>query len=267
MKQLLAGGSGSIFQVAHVFRGGEVGPRHREEFHLVEWYRVGEGAFEAVERDVEAIAERVSDACAEFGGEGSSVPRAGRWTRRVFSDLWEETVGREMPVGAEELEREIVAVSEGQAHPLSWADGDSDPALRELDAWTSLFSWWSDRHLDPWLQRADGGLHLHGFPAALAALAQVEGPRAHRFESYAAGVELANGYLELRDGAQQRLRFERVNAQRARHGLPALPISASFCDAVGRLPACAGVAMGLERLLCVAIGASELSELLLPDAL
>ena len=193
MKQLLAAGSGSIFQIAHVFRGGEVGPRHREEFHLVEWYRVGEGAFAAIEGDVEVIVERVRESVAHVGGESTGAPSAGEWARWDFADLWRETVGRELPTGMDAIERELVAVSGGEGRPLSWPDEGVDPALRELDAWTSLFSWWSDRHLDPWLAANPGGLHLHRFPAALAALAQVDGPHAHRFESYAGGVELANG--------------------------------------------------------------------------
>lgn len=280
MKSLLADGSGSIFQIAHAFRKGEVGERHREEFHLVEWYRVGEAeaAYSALRTDLERIVEGVGDLACELGIRGEGIPdilpRAGDWDTLRFSDLWLETTGAEMPRGVEQLRIALEAVSAGQGRPLSSADANADSELEILDLWSELFSWWSDRSLDPWLtdeSRRGRGLHLVAFPSPLCALSRVDSVGgapgaltfARRFESYAAGVELGNGYIELRDGSEQRSRFELVNALRARQGRPSLPISARFCESVDRLPPCAGIALGLERLLCAALGVQALAQVLL----
>ncbi|HLT36498.1 MAG TPA: amino acid--tRNA ligase-related protein, partial [Enhygromyxa sp.] len=87
--------------------------------------------------------------------------------------------------------------------------------------------------------------------------------RAARFESHVAGVELANGYRELRDAAEQRRRFELVAAMRARHDQPPLPLPEEFLAELDRLPACAGVALGLDRLLALACGRGRLDEVAL----
>jgi lysyl-tRNA synthetase class 2 len=143
--------------------------------------------------------------------------------------------------------------------------------------WTALFSDWSDAHLDPWLRaRATQGrsnashhpngaaVHVTGFPAALSALAVIRGGVARRFESYVHGIELANGYWELRDSAEQRERFARVNRLRAAHGAEPLPMPERFLAALSTLPPAAGVALGLERLIALAAGVADLANINLP---
>ncbi|MCB9754643.1 MAG: hypothetical protein H6713_32305 [Myxococcales bacterium] len=270
MKRLLCRGSGSIFQISHVFRRAELGRHHAEEFHLLEWYRVGEARYDAVQRDVEAVVAAV------FALAGRAPPR--RWVRRDFFDLFEETTGVTL-TGSEDVAGLIAGLGAGAAArwlPLAarWRErggGPADPELARLLAWTELFTTWSDEHLPGWLdrQRAQGagGVHVDAFPEVLAALAERERADgraiARRFESHVLGVELANGYRELRDAQEQRRRFERVNALRQWHGQPALPLANDFLHDLESpgLPPCAGVALGLDRLLMLATGASSLAEI------
>ncbi len=267
MKRLLCRGSGPIFQLSHVFRQAERGDRHSEEFHLLEWYRV-DTELAALERDVEAIVATVFAAA----GATSSAPRA--WRRDSFFEVFAATAG----VGLrgdeddgqlrERLPAELrEAVWDGRPGPLL----STDPEVRSLAAWTGLFGVWSDRHLDPWLlAQADVGVHLGEFPGALAALSRrsEQGGRAvaHRVESYVGGVELANGYLELREADEQRARFLAVNALREALGAPRLPLDEAFLDELAGspgLPACVGVALGLDRLVMLACGRARLSDVTL----
>jgi len=267
MKRLLCRGSGPIFQLSHVFRRAERGDRHSEEFHLLEWYRLGE-ELGALERDVEAIVARVFAAA----GEASEPPR--RWRRDSFFEVFAATTGVALRGDEDDGQlRERLppalreAVWDGRPGPLL----GPDPGVRTLAAWTGLFAAWSDRHLDPWLLgQVDVGVHLGEFPGALAALSQrsERGGRAvaARVESHVAGVELANGYLELREPGEQRARFVAVNALREALGGSALPLDEEFLAELAGppgLPACVGVALGLDRLVMLACGRSRLSDVTL----
>jgi lysyl-tRNA synthetase class 2 len=155
----------------------------------------------------------------------------------------------------------------------------TSPRAHALAAWTAFFSAWCDARLDPWLrERADEGVHLVDFPRPLAALsahgpetspgepALVDGqPRmvAHRFESHVHARELANGYRELRDADEQRRRFDDVNALRVALDLRPLPIDPEFLEDLRApgLPPCAGVAMGLDRLVLLATGRSRIADI------
>ncbi len=270
MKQLLCRGSGSIFQLAHVFRAAERGPRHREEFHLLEWYRTP-GELPDVIADVERVVATIFAIVESVIGAAS--PRAPRrWVRVEMIDLLRETTG--FPLVGDESAAEIeplLARARARAQ-VRWTadDVDANPSeLADLLAWTELFSLWSDLDLDPWLARQDPelGVHVVGFPVMLAALAELDGARAARFESHVCGVELANGYLELRDPHEQRRRFERVAALRRRHGQGELPMPEAFLATLADhgLPACAGVALGFDRLLALAAGCDSLAELALDE--
>lgn len=266
MKRLLCRGCGPIFQLSHVFRQAERGDRHSEEFHLLEWYRVGDG-LAALAVDVEAIVAAVYEAAGAM-----RPPR--RWRHDSFFEVFAATVGvalrgdeddgqlrERLPAALRE------AVWDGRPGPLL----SPDPGVRALAAWTGLFGEWSDRHLDPWLlAQAEVGVHLGEFPGALAALSLrgEQGGRAvaHRVESYVGGVELANAYLELRDAGEQRARFLAVNALREAVGAPRLPLDEAFLRELAAppgLPACVGVALGLDRLVMLACGRSRLCDVTL----
>jgi elongation factor P--(R)-beta-lysine ligase len=274
MKRLLARGAGSIFQIAHVFRAAEVGARHSEEFHLIEWYRVG-GKLPDVMADVEALVAAVFEAVAAVLAESKlQAPLAPRaWTRVELLDRMGETLGLNLAgnEGAEALKPTLEHVRQALAIRLPAGEtAPRDPEVASLLAWTELFSLWSDLHLDPWLARLPAGeaVHVVGFPAPLAALSEREaGPSlrftAARFESHVGALELANGYRELGDPVEQRRRFELVAALRAHHGLPPLPLPEAFLAELDRMPRCAGVALGLDRLLALACGCTRLDEVAL----
>ncbi len=259
MKRLLCRGSGPIFQLSHVFRRAELGDRHAEEFHLLEWYRHAD-SLAAVEADVEAIVAGV------YAAAGSEPP--ARWRRVGFFDLFAETTGVQLR-GDEDAEALRAAVDpglrarvwDGRPGPLASPDAE----VRGLAAWTAVFSVWSDEHLDPWLKGQVGlGVHVGEFPAALAALSQQAelGGRAfaRRVECHVGGVELANGYVELRDPVEQRRRFVAVNALRGALGEASLPLDEAFLGELAGLPECAGMALGLDRLIMLACGRGRLAD-------
>jgi lysyl-tRNA synthetase class 2 len=274
MKQLLARGSGPVFQIAHVFRRAERGARHSEEFHLIEWYRErgdDPDPLGVVMRDVEQIVARVFAAVAAELGDLPSSPM--RWQRVNLLDVMGETLGCEFagnePAEALESHLRRVRVDAGVGLDAHVGTPPNDPELARLLAWTELFSLWSDVVFEPWLRaRGQGGggqgigVHVEGFPASLAALAEVDagGCIGVRFESHVGVVELANGYRELRDAVEQRRRFELVAAMRAHHGQAALPMPERFLAELGDMPACSGVALGLDRLVALACGCERLDQ-------
>jgi lysyl-tRNA synthetase class 2 len=273
MKRLLARGSGAVFQIAHVFRRAERGARHSEEFHLIEWYRErGDepDSLGVVMHDVEQLVARVFAAVeAELGARSPGPPQ--RWDRVNLLALMGETLGCEF-VGnepAELIESQLRRVRTEAAVGLDAHVGTriDDAELARLLAWTELFSLWSDVVFDPWLRaRGQGiGVHVEGFPASLAALAEVDTRRrvGARFESHVGVVELANGYSELRDAVEQRRRFELVAAMRAVHGQAPLPMPESFLAELGDMPPCVGVALGLDRLVALACGCERLDQVAL----
>jgi lysyl-tRNA synthetase class 2 len=273
MKRLLARGSGPVFQIAHVFRRAERGDRHSEEFHLIEWYRLrgdGPDALAPVMRDVEQIVARVFGAIeAELGQRAERGPE--RWERVNLLALMGETLGCELlgDEPAEAIESHLQRVRVDGAVGLDAHVGApiDDAELARLLAWTELFSLWSDVVFDPWLRaRGQGiGIHVEGFPASLAALAELDASRriGARFESHVGAVELANGYRELRDAVEQRRRFELVAAMRAHHGQAPLPMPEAFLPELADMPACVGVALGLDRLVALACGCERLDQVAL----
>ena len=278
MKRLLAEGSGSIFQIAHVFRSAERGARHSEEFHLIEWYRVaeagearGSSAYVEVIADVEAVVAAVFEAVFEAVGQELGLARPARlaWRRVPLLELMSETLGASL-AGDEDaaaLAPLLARVrSEGGLGLGPGAASPQDHELAALLAWTELFSLWSDLYLDPWLEaRGSIGVHVLDFPRYLAALAEHrgDGKSAARFESHVRGVELANGYRELRDPDEQGRRFERVAAMRRLYGQRELPQPRRFIEVLDRLPPCAGVALGLDRLIALACGRQRLDAIAL----
>ncbi|MFT4516248.1 MAG: lysyl-tRNA synthetase class 2 [Planctomycetota bacterium] len=242
MKRLLAAGSGPIYQFAHAFRDGEIGRRHATEFTMLEWYRPGFDHHELMS-EVEALVQAL-------------VPRVAEtaFTRRTYREVFVEGAG--IDPFATSL-RELRAACEHLAVPIppNFAQGSIDDALDLL-----LVS-----HIEPTLG-TPAPTFVHEYPASQAALAQVhtcaEGHAvAQRFELYIDGLELANGYHELADAEEQRRRFEQANRDREASGRSPLPIDepliASLQDG---FPACAGVALGFDRLLMVATGAARIDD-------
>jgi lysyl-tRNA synthetase class 2 len=240
MKRLLAAGSGDIYQICHVVRGNERGRLHNPEFTLIEWYRLG-ATLEALMDEVEALVRLL------LGPAGGA--RAGE--RLSYREAFVRELGLD-PFAATEAQLRAAAQRRG------W-QGETGVSRDELLEFLMGFG------VGPRLGR--GALtFITGYPASQAALAELD-PRdaraALRFELYCDGVELANGFKELRAPAEQRERFERDNEERRRVGLPVWPVDERLLAALASgLPDCAGVALGFDRTLMLALGAAHIDAVL-----
>jgi lysyl-tRNA synthetase class 2 len=244
MKRLLAAGIGDIWQLCRVMRADECGRLHDTEFTMLEWYRVG-WTMEQLIDEVAALAEAV---CAAAGSE------------------------RQTPRPVERLRYTAAFDRELGLDPLTAPDAELRDAARSLDvAPATLAALTRDELLDLLMALAVGPrlgsgrwTFLTHYPATQAALARLDpgDPRvAHRFELFAEGIELANGFDELSDAEEQRRRFETDLAERRRRGLPEPPLDARLLAALeSGLPECTGVALGFDRLVMLALGASRLAE-------
>ena len=234
MKRLLAAGLGDIYSLGPAFRADEHGRRHRSEFALVEWYRVG--------FDLHAL---MADVAALIEAAGVELPVRGV----DYTEVFLEATGLDPLTTSDEA---LAAAARQAAGGLAL---DPDDRALALDL---LFS----HRVVPALER--GALtFVTGYPACQAALARLDPARpdtALRFEAFAAGMELANGFEELTDPVEQRARFFADNRLRRRRSLPTMPIDEAFLAALAHgLPRCAGVALGLDRLLMVRLGESEIA--------
>lgn len=246
MKRLLASGSGDIYQICHVVRGLERGRQHNAEFTLVEWYRLGY-SLEQLMDETEALARHVlGPAAASMRGERISYEEAFR-TSLGFDPL------------TAPLETLDTAARDAG---LVMA---AEPGVPEQARRDALLEFLMSAKVGPTLGR--GALTcVHRYPASQAALARLDDrdPRcALRFELYCEGMELANGFHELASAAEQRARFEHDLDERRRRGLPADRMDEFLLGALAAgLPDCAGVALGFDRLLMLASGASRIDEVL-----
>ena len=247
MKRLLCAGSGPIFQIAPVFRREESGRHHNPEFRLLEWYRPG--------WDHHRLMDEVQDLMHALGvGAGVSFKR---WTYR---DAFRHHAGFDPFIEpVKDLRRRALDGNEVPA--LDLGDGED---LR--DAWLDL---WMSHRVGPRLG-VEAPAFLLDFPASQAALSRIrhdDPPVAERFELFWQGIELANGFHELGDADEQRRRFESDQAWRARNGRVVPPYDAHLIDALhAGLPDCAGVALGLDRLLMLKLGLPQLAQALGFDA-
>ncbi|HQT75012.1 MAG: EF-P lysine aminoacylase GenX [Acidiphilium sp. 37-67-22] len=246
MKKLLAGDAGPIFQLARVWRDHEGSDTHSPEFTMLEWYRPG--------ADIAALIEET----AQFL---RAVLPPVVTCRGVTTELAEIEV---LSV-AEAFERHCgldVLASMGDAGRLA---ADAGVARREGEDWEDLFFRLMLGRIEPQLGRRRPTF-LTDWPAPLAALARrrADDPRvAERFELYVCGMELANAFAELTDPAEQRARFEADRARRhALYGREDWALDEDFVAAVGRMPECAGIALGFDRLAMVAAGAPRITDVL-----
>jgi lysyl-tRNA synthetase class 2 len=239
MKRLLCAGSGPIWQAARVFRDGERGRRHNVEFTLLEWYRPG---FDH---------HRLMDEVGELVCEVLGMPPC--WDRISYGELFRERLGIDCHAATPV---ELAACAAERAIDVS---AGADALSR--DEWLDLLL---THLLEPTLGM-DRPLFVHDYPASQAALARLHGepPVAERFELYVRGIELANGYHELGDAAEQRRRFEHDNAERRAAGLPeVLPDERLLAALEHGLPPCAGVALGFDRLLMLAAGEDDIARVM-----
>jgi lysyl-tRNA synthetase class 2 len=239
MKRLLAAGSGDIYQVCHVFRGAERGRQHNPEFTMLEWYRLG-FSLEQLMREVAELTNLLLDAQLplEFVSYREAVRRHAGF----------DPLDAEIDV----LQRAAQALGLDAAHA---AKAGRDELLDLIVG----------AQVGPALG-ANTLTFLHRYPASQAALARLdsEDPRvALRFELYYRGVELANGYHELTSSAEQRMRFAVDQQSRKARGLPTFELDTHLLAALDAgLPDCAGVALGFDRVLMLAMNATRIDEVI-----
>ncbi len=245
LKRLLAAGVGDCYELGRVFRNGEAGGRHNPEFTMLEWYRVGWDHRRLIGETVELV-----QAALALVGRTASV------TTTTFHDLYRERLGLD-PFTASDAELRAAL-----------GDVEIDPTGLNRDDWLDLLM---THRLQPGFDR-DAILVLRDYPASQCALAKIRAGQgnepavAERFELYLGALELANGYHELTDADEQRGRFLRDHALRARRGAvqPSLDDGLLAAMAFG-LPACAGVAVGVERLLMAMTGTERIADVLAFD--
>ncbi len=236
MKRLLAQGSGPIFQVCKSFRRGERGPRHSAEFTMLEWYRPGFDHFQLMVEVAELVTQLLG-----------ALPIQRLTYRQLFLEF---------------LGIDPHTASDNELSSLAHSRLDLNFDQGERDSWLDILL---TGLIEPKLQ---GLTFVYDYPASQAALARIENDDAgtavgRRFELYINGLELANGYFELRDHCEQRSRFLQDNRLREKLGKQPRQIDEQFLAALEfGLPECSGVALGLDRLLMVHAGVADISEVI-----
>ncbi|MBK5940734.1 EF-P lysine aminoacylase GenX [Halochromatium roseum] len=240
MKRLLAAGSGPIYQVCKVFRDGERGRRHHPEFSLLEWYRPG--------WSLSALIDEVADLVRVIL-DRSGLEHEVLSYRQLFRDRLELDPWRATPAV-------LKAVARAQG-----LEG-CDHLELDRDGWLDLLM---SQCLEPALGRGCMTF-VRDYPPSQAALARLrdgDPSVAERVELYLEGMELANGFEELTDANEQRARFEADQRARRAAGQPVPPIDEAFLAALeAGMPASAGIALGLDRLLMCALGADQIDAVL-----
>ena len=236
MKRLLAAGSGAIYQICHAFREAETGRRHNVEFTLLEWYRIG--------YDYHALMDEVETLIDTLSGHTNTYARVS------YRDLLIQHI---------DVDTSIIQLSELRNTTSELVPGTTTKNLdfdQCLDLIMSLL-------VAPRLQ---GYVFVYDYPISQASLARVNAINpavAERFELFYGDLELANGFSELTDCKIQRNRFENDNAVRKQKGLPCYPLDEQLLAALqSGMPECAGVALGLDRLLMVLLGLDSIDQAL-----
>jgi len=238
LKRLLAAGVGDCYELGRVFRNAEAGGRHNPEFSMLEWYRIGWDHRRLMQETVALV-----EAALTMAGRRAEVVVENY--RQLFLD--------------ELLLDPLHAPIDALREPL--APYGIDPEGLNRDDWLDLLI----THV---LQPAfpiDRITVIHDYPASQCALAKIRAgdpPMAERFELYLGKYELANGYHELNDAAEQRARFERDNALRRIRGQREVPVDDRLLAVLDRMPDCAGVALGVERLLMCLAGSDAIADVL-----
>jgi len=232
MKRLLSKGHQRLFQISRCWRSGERGSRHLSEFTMLEWYRAGSD-YRDLMTDCEELLQHVAAVCRPdspgFVRNSAKIDPFAPWRRisvqEAFLRFGQVQVWDCLEKG---LYEEILTSA-------------VEPALAEFDSPVILMD----------------------YPAELAALARTKpGNRelAERFELYVGGLELANGFSELNDPLEQRRRFEEANRARSNSGQTALPLPEPFLGTLAAMPASAGIALGIDRLVMLTAGADTIDE-------
>ena len=257
-KKLLAAGEARTFELARVWRNRERGALHHPEFTLLEWYRTGEG-YESIMADCAALlalaAETTGAKALQY--RGRTVDPFAAPERLTLAEAFERHARID-------LLATVTAEGDTDRAGLSAAARAAGVRVADDDTWADVFSRVLVERIEPYL--GDGrATVLCEYPVSEAALARPKAADrrvAERFELYACGVELANCFGELTDPGEQRRRFEAEMAEKARVYGERYPIDEDFLAALARMPEASGGALGLDRLVMLAAGASHIEQVL-----
>jgi elongation factor P--(R)-beta-lysine ligase len=253
-KKLLAAGEQRIFEFARVFRDRERGDLHLPEFTMLEWYRAN-AAYDAVMADSVAVVAHAAQATGigRFAFRGRFADPFAEPERITVAAAFERFAGIDL----------LASVADGSGDRARLAAAATGRVrISDDDSWSDIFSKVLVEHVEPNL--GQGRLTvLSEYPVPEAALARAKpsDPRvAERFEVYACGVELANGFGELTDAREQRHRFTLAMDEKQRRYGERYPLDEDFLDAVGKMPEASGVALGFDRLVMLASGALRIDQ-------
>jgi lysyl-tRNA synthetase class 2 len=253
-KKLLAAGEAKIFEFARVFRDRERGDLHLPEFTMLEWYRA-DAPYDAVIADSVVVIAHAAQATGigRFSFRGRTADPFAEPELLTVAAAFERFAGVDLLATVDGGEGDRVALAAAAKAQVRIADDDT---------WSDIFSKILVEHVEPKL--GQGRLTvLFEYPVPEAALARAKPsePRvAERFEIYACGVELANGFGELTDAAEQRRRFVSAMDEKQRRYGERYPLDEEFLQAVAAMPEASGVALGFDRLVMLASGAVRVDQ-------
>ena len=253
-KKLLAAGEERIFEFARVFRDRERGDLHLPEFTMLEWYRAG-APYDAIMADCVVIIARAAQATGTetFAFRGRTADPFAEPELLTVAGAFERFAGIDL----------LSTISDDEGNRAALAEAASGKVrVAEDDTWSDIFSKVLVEHVEPHLGQGRLTI-LFEYPSPEAALARVKAGDARvaeRFEVYACGVELANGFGELTDAEEQRKRFTDSMAEKQRRYGEAYPLDEDFLAAVAAMPEASGVALGFDRLVMLASGASRIDQ-------
>jgi elongation factor P--(R)-beta-lysine ligase len=253
-KKLLAAGEAKIFEFARVFRDRERGDLHLPEFTMLEWYRA-DASYDAVMADTIVVIAHAAQATGigRFSFRGRTVDPFAEPELLTVAAAFERFAGIDL----------LATISNGEGDRAALVAA-ATPRVRvtDDDTWSDIFSKMLVEHVEPNL--GQGRLTvLFEYPAPEAALARAKAADpcvAERFEVYACGVELANGFGELTDAAEQRRRFAADMDEKERRYGERYPLDEDFLAAVAAMPPSSGVALGFDRLVMLAAGALRVDQ-------
>jgi lysyl-tRNA synthetase class 2 len=256
-KKLLAAGEDRIVEFARVYRNRERGALHSPEFTLIEWYRARE-TYDALMADCAAILTQAARAAGvtEFRFRDSFADPFAEPERLTVAEAFERFAGIDLLA--------TLSAAEGNRDRLAQAAVAAGVRVAGDDTWVDVFSRVLTERIEPRLGFGRATV-LDEYPTATAALAR---PAAHdarvaeRFEVYVCGVELANGFGELTDPDEQRRRFAAEMAEKERRYGERHPVDEDFLAALAAMPPASGIALGLDRLVMLATGASRIEQVL-----
>jgi elongation factor P--(R)-beta-lysine ligase len=254
MKKLLAAGEERIASFAHVFRNRERGALHSPEFTMLEWYRVGQ--------DYTVL----MDDCAALLALAARA--AGTDMLRYRDRVCDPFAPPERLSVAEAFQRyagvDLLATMDGDGVDRDALAAQVDERVAADDTWSDILSRVLSERVEPHLGQGRATV-LDRYPAVEAALARRcadDGRVAERFELYACGVELANGFGELTDATEQRRRFEIEMDEKARVYGMRYPLDEDFLAALAQMPPASGIALGFDRLVMLATGAPRIDDVI-----